>query len=67
MRLIGASAVVTGGASGLGLATAARLVDAGARVVVVDLDTSAGAEVVARLGGGSVFAPAAVNAAHADR
>jgi NAD(P)-dependent dehydrogenase (short-subunit alcohol dehydrogenase family) len=38
MRLDGTSAVVTGGASGLGLATASRLADAGAKVCVIDLE-----------------------------
>jgi len=37
MTLAGSSAVVTGGASGLGLATAEALVAAGAQVVVLDL------------------------------
>ncbi|MGQ0592131.1 MAG: SDR family NAD(P)-dependent oxidoreductase [Gammaproteobacteria bacterium] len=37
MRLERARAVVTGGASGLGLAVAERLVELGARVVVLDL------------------------------
>jgi NAD(P)-dependent dehydrogenase (short-subunit alcohol dehydrogenase family) len=37
MRLDGAAALVTGGASGLGAATARALVEAGARVTVVDL------------------------------
>lgn len=60
MRLAGVSAIVTGGASGLGLATAERLAAASARVVVVDLATSAGAEVADRLGGGAVFAAADV-------
>ncbi|MCT2583523.1 3-hydroxyacyl-CoA dehydrogenase [Actinophytocola gossypii] len=45
MRVEGSVALVTGGASGLGLATANRLAKAGARVVVLDLPTSAGAEV----------------------
>jgi NAD(P)-dependent dehydrogenase (short-subunit alcohol dehydrogenase family) len=35
MRLDGSSALVTGGASGLGLATAQRLAADGARVVVL--------------------------------
>jgi len=51
MDLSGASALVTGGASGLGLATARRLAAAGAHVVIVDLPTSAGADVAAELGG----------------
>jgi NAD(P)-dependent dehydrogenase (short-subunit alcohol dehydrogenase family) len=37
MRLDGTSVLVTGGASGLGLATAARLAEAGAKVSVADL------------------------------
>jgi NAD(P)-dependent dehydrogenase (short-subunit alcohol dehydrogenase family) len=37
MRLGGASALVTGGASGLGRATADRLISEGAKVVVLDL------------------------------
>jgi NAD(P)-dependent dehydrogenase (short-subunit alcohol dehydrogenase family) len=48
--IAGISALVTGGASGLGLATARRLVKAGAHVVLLDLATSAGAEAVAELG-----------------
>ncbi|MEX0152880.1 SDR family NAD(P)-dependent oxidoreductase [Microbacterium sp. LMI1-1-1.1] len=58
MDIAGASALVTGGASGLGLATARRLAEAGAHVVVVDLPSSAGADVAAELGGS--FAPADV-------
>jgi NAD(P)-dependent dehydrogenase (short-subunit alcohol dehydrogenase family) len=42
--------VVTGGASGLGLATVKRLVGKGMPVVLVDLPTSKGAEVAAALG-----------------
>lgn len=57
MELEGRSAIVTGGASGLGLATARRLASAGARVVIADLPSSAGAERAAELGHGSAFAP----------
>ena len=56
MDIAGASALVTGGASGLGFATAQRLAAAGAHVVIVDLPASPGAERAAELGG--AFAPA---------
>jgi NAD(P)-dependent dehydrogenase (short-subunit alcohol dehydrogenase family) len=53
-----ATALITGGASGLGLATAERLRRAGANVVILDLPGSAGGEVAQRLD--AVFAPADV-------
>lgn len=58
MDLTGAAALVTGGASGLGLATARRLTGAGAIVTIVDLPGSTGADVAAELGGS--FVPADV-------
>ncbi|GLJ61366.1 3-hydroxy-2-methylbutyryl-CoA dehydrogenase [Microbacterium barkeri] len=65
MELAGASAVVTGGASGLGLATARRLAQAGAHVVVVDLPGAPGEAAAAAIGG--TFAPAdVVDAAQVD-
>ena len=57
MQIDGASALVTGGASGLGRATAARLVQDGARVVLLDLPGSAGAAVAKELGERAVFVP----------
>ena len=51
MDISEAAALVTGGASGLGLATARRLADAGAAVTILDLPTSTGAEVAAGFGG----------------
>ena len=51
MDIAGASALVTGGASGLGLATARRLASAGAHVVIVDLPSSPGVERAAEFGG----------------
>jgi NAD(P)-dependent dehydrogenase (short-subunit alcohol dehydrogenase family) len=53
-------ALVTGGASGLGLATAKALAAAGAKVVILDLPTSAGEERAAELGGTARFAAADV-------
>jgi NAD(P)-dependent dehydrogenase (short-subunit alcohol dehydrogenase family) len=46
-----AVALVTGGASGLGAATARRLADAGARVVVADLDEAKGRAHASAIGG----------------
>jgi NAD(P)-dependent dehydrogenase (short-subunit alcohol dehydrogenase family) len=60
MDVTAGSAVVTGGASGLALATARRLVEKGVPTVIVDLPTSAGAEVAAELGGKTRFVPADV-------
>ena len=53
-------AVITGGASGLGRATAARLVAAGARVAIVDRSASAGADVAKEMGAHAAFTPADV-------
>jgi NAD(P)-dependent dehydrogenase (short-subunit alcohol dehydrogenase family) len=60
MEINGSVALVTGGASGLGLATARALAKAGAQVVLLDLPTSGGAEVAATFGGAGHFAPADV-------
>jgi NAD(P)-dependent dehydrogenase (short-subunit alcohol dehydrogenase family) len=50
-RLDGKVAVVTGGCSGIGLATVLRFAEEGARVVVGDLDDARGKEVVDRIDG----------------
>ncbi|MEJ1923610.1 SDR family NAD(P)-dependent oxidoreductase [Microbacterium sp. KHB019] len=51
MQIQGSGALITGGASGLGLATARVLAAAGAHVTLLDLPSSAGAEMAAELGG----------------
>lgn len=48
---------MTGGASGLGKATAERFVREGARVVICDLPNSAGEDVAKALGDDAVFSP----------
>jgi 3-hydroxyacyl-CoA dehydrogenase / 3-hydroxy-2-methylbutyryl-CoA dehydrogenase len=60
MEIQGVGAVVTGGASGLGEATARALAARGAQVAILDLGRSKGAEVAASLGGGAFFAEADV-------
>src|SRR5262249_7204475 len=52
---------VTGGASGLGLATTKALLDEGAQVVILDLPSSKGDEVAKELGDRVRFAPADVS------
>ncbi|MGW5075894.1 SDR family NAD(P)-dependent oxidoreductase [Rhodococcus sp. NPDC004095] len=58
MNINGKVTVVTGGASGLGLATARQLIEQGSKVVLLDLPTSNGAAVAAELGENAIFAPA---------
>ncbi len=61
MDIAGISAVVTGGASGLGRATAERLVESGAaRVVIADLASPHGKQVAESLGDKTVFVAADV-------
>ena len=54
-RLVGRVAVVTGGGSGIGLATARRFAAEGAHVVVGDVDPAAGASAAAEVDG--LFVP----------
>ncbi|AHH16512.1 oxidoreductase, SDR family [Nocardia nova SH22a] len=56
MKLENAVAVVTGGASGLGLATVKELHSQGAKVVIIDLPSSNGESIAKELGDGVVFA-----------
>jgi len=51
MEIKGTSAIVTGGASGLGEATARMLAERGARVVVADLQDDKGEQVASEIGG----------------
>ena len=51
MQLDGASAIVTGGASGLGAAVARRLAALGVKVVVADLSDGKGVDVAEEIGG----------------
>src|SRR3954470_16643432 len=71
MDITGASAVVTGGASGLGLATVERLLAAGAAVTILDLPSSPGEAVADKLAnewdGRVRFAPADVTDEEAVR
>jgi NAD(P)-dependent dehydrogenase (short-subunit alcohol dehydrogenase family) len=48
-RLRDKVAIVTGGASGIGAATARRFASEGARVVVADIDDAGGARVAAEI------------------
>ncbi len=55
MQLSTTAAVITGGASGLGEATARHFAEQGAQVTILDRDAERGAEVAAEIGG--YFAP----------
>ncbi len=57
MDINGSVALVTGGASGLGLATVETLLDAGASVVILDLPSSPGVDVAEKLGEKVRFVP----------
>ena len=55
MRIEGAEALVAGGASGLGAATARRLHEGGARVTIADLNAERGEALAAELGERAAF------------
>src|SRR5262249_46553987 len=54
-ELSGRVAIVTGGAGGIGRATAELLVQEGAKVVIADVDTTRGEAAAAELGGATAF------------
>src|SRR4051812_4661801 len=56
MKIVDARAVVTGGASGLGLAVARHVVTAGGRVTLLDVQEGPGQAAAATLGAGAGFA-----------
>ncbi|MQY21486.1 SDR family NAD(P)-dependent oxidoreductase [Nocardia macrotermitis] len=60
MQIDGSSALITGGASGLGLATARRIIDRGGKVVLADISEEQGEKAVAELGSAARFARADV-------
>ena len=60
MKIEGASALVAGGASGLGAATVLALHEAGASVVIADLNTELGESLAGELGDRASFAEADV-------
>lgn len=55
MQLKDVCAIVTGGASGLGLATATRIVNAGGKVAIFDLNEAQGKAAAAALGSSASF------------
>jgi len=55
MKLANARAVITGGASGLGLAVARRVVEAGGRATLLDIQKDAGDAAAAALGDAGTF------------
>lgn len=61
MEISGAGAIVSGGASGLGAATVRRLHEAGAHVVIADLNAEKGEALAAELGERAAYAEANVS------
>ncbi|HYB43628.1 MAG TPA: 3-hydroxyacyl-CoA dehydrogenase [Candidatus Methylomirabilis sp.] len=56
MKIAGSTTVITGGASGLGRATAEKLLAGGGRVALLDLPASPGVQVAEAMGANALFA-----------
>ncbi|RMD83394.1 MAG: 3-hydroxyacyl-CoA dehydrogenase [Candidatus Dadabacteria bacterium] len=65
MKLSEVKAVVTGGASGLGLATVRRIIAAGGRAAILDRPQSEGERIAGELGESAIFTPADVTSEEA--
>jgi NAD(P)-dependent dehydrogenase (short-subunit alcohol dehydrogenase family) len=61
MEIKGKIVVITGGASGLGLATVKRLSSQGSRIAIWDLNREAGEKTVGELGENAIFSPVDVS------
>ena len=61
MRLDRATAIVSGGASGLGLATARRIIEAGGRAVLLDINEEQGSRSASELGERARFVAADIS------
>lgn len=57
MDIKNSKAIVTGGASGLGKATARAIVASGGKVAIIDLDQEKGQQVASDLGDAAIFCP----------